>query len=96
MPTENEYSKAIRMKLADLTRLAESTLTLSRVVSVLAPLEASCARSRCMGAETCSHLRVDVLALGKRIGHTEEAPFTARFRPGDDPGEPVIFQGWLE
>ena len=92
--TEAMYARAIRTELRNLEKLAQSVLSLYKVVQVLAPLEAHCARTRCMGTDMCSHLRVEVLALMKRPGSDAEIPYTALFQPGEDPGSPLLMQGW--
>jgi phage gp16-like protein len=92
--TQAVYERAIRTELRNLEKLAQSVMTLHKVVQILAPLEAHCARSRCMGTNTCSHLRVEVLALLKRPGSDTELPYTAIFQPGEDPESPLLMQGW--
>ena len=92
--TEAFYSRAIRTELRNLEKIAQTVMTLVKVVQVLAPLEAHCARTRCMGTDMCSHLRVEVLALMKRPGSDAEIPYTAIFQPGADPESPLLMQGW--
>jgi hypothetical protein len=92
--TQAAYERAIRTELKSLEKLAQSALSLGRVVQVLAPLEANCARWRCFGTNTCAHLRIEVLMLLKRPGSDAELPYTAIFQPGEDPESPLLVSGW--
>ena len=94
MMSEASYARAIRDELRSLEKIAQTTMSLVRVVKVLAPLEAQCARTRCFGTSTCTHLRVDVLALFRRPGGDKDLPYTAIFAAGDDPGSPLLVEGW--